>query len=74
MAKWWFIEYNDFTESVKWVNTVKINYTEKQYVQIAKEQFCQVVKEVPMISDIEIVPTGLQRGFGDFCAILHNMP
>lgn len=40
-------------------------------MQIAKEQFCQVVKEVPMISDIEIVPTGLQRGFGDFCAILH---
>ena len=35
-------------------------------MQIAKEQFCQVVKEVPMISDIEIVPTGLQRGFGDF--------
>lgn len=51
---------------MKWVNTVKINYTEKQYVQIAKEQFCQVVKEVPMISDIEIVPTGLQKGIWGF--------
>lgn len=39
--------------------------------RLQRNQFCQVVKEVPMISDIEIVPTGLQRGFGDFCAILH---
>lgn len=50
---------------------MKQNYTEKQYVQIAKEQFCQILKEVPFVSDIEIIPTGLQREFGDFRAVIH---
>lgn len=50
---------------------MKQNYTEKQYVQLAKEQFCKILKEVPFVSDIEIISTGLQRGFGDFHAIIH---
>ncbi len=50
---------------------MKPNYTEKQYLQLAKEQFCQILKEVPFVSDIEIIKTGLQRGFGDFHAIVH---
>ena len=50
---------------------MKLNLTENQYIQLAKEQFCQVMKTVPFVSDIEIIPTGLQRGFGDFHAIVH---
>lgn len=56
---------------MKWGEIMKQNYTEKQYVQIAKEQFCQILKEVPFVSDIEIIPTGLQREFGDFRAVIH---
>lgn len=51
---------------------MKLNYTEKQYVQLAKEKLCQILKEIPFISDIEIIPTeGLQREFGDFYAVIH---
>lgn len=50
---------------------MKQNLTEYQYLQLAKEQFCQIMKTVPFVSDIEIVNTGLQRGFGDFHAIVH---
>ena len=50
---------------------MKQNLTENQYLQLAKEQFCQIMKTVPFVSDIEIVNTGLQRGFGAFHAIVH---
>ena len=50
---------------------MKQNLTENQYLQLAKEQFCQIMKTVPFVSDIEIVNAGLQRGFGDFHAIVH---
>lgn len=50
---------------------MKQNYTEQLYIQMAKEQFCQIMKMIPFASDIEIIPTGLQRGFGDFHAIVH---
>ena len=50
---------------------MKFNYTESQYVQLAREQFCRTFDEIPFVSDIEIIPTGLQRGFGDFHAIVH---
>lgn len=50
---------------------MKHNFVENQYIQLAKEQFCQIMKTVPFVSDIEIIPTGLQRGFGDFYAIVH---
>ena len=50
---------------------MKQNLTENQYFQLAKEQFCQIMKTVPFVSDIEIVNAGLQRGFGDFHAIVH---
>jgi len=50
---------------------MKCNFVEKQYLQLAKEQFCQILKAVPFVSDIEIISTGLQRGFGDFHAIVH---
>ena len=50
---------------------MKQNFIENQYIQLAKEQFCQILKAIPIVSDIEIVSTGLQRGFGDFDAIVH---
>lgn len=50
---------------------MKSNFTKKQYVQLAREKFCQILKEVPFVSDIEIIPSGLQQGFGDFHAIVH---
>lgn len=50
---------------------MKLNFTENQYVQMAKEQFCQLINTILFVSDIEIIPTGLQRGFGDFHAIVH---
>lgn len=46
-------------------------YTEQQYIQLAKEMFCQIMKTVPFVSDIEMITTGLQRGFGNFYAIVH---
>ncbi len=68
---WRFSEYNGFTDKVKRGEMMKLNYTEKQYVQLAKEKFCQILKEVPFVSDIEIISTGLQRGFGDFHAVIY---
>lgn len=50
---------------------MKQKYTEQQYVQLAKEMFCQIIKTVPFVSDIEIIPTGFQRGFGNFHAVVH---
>lgn len=50
---------------------MKQNLTENQYLQLAKEQFCQIMKTVPFVSDIEIINAGLQRGFGNFHAIVH---
>ncbi len=50
---------------------MKSNYTEGQYIQIAKEIFCNLIKTVPFISDIEIISAGLQKDFGDFHAIIH---
>lgn len=50
---------------------MKQNLTENQYLQLAKEQFCQIMKTVPFVSDIEIVNTGLLHSFGDFHAIVH---
>lgn len=69
--KIYFIDYNDFTETVKGRILMKQNLIENQYVQLAKEQFCQIMKTVPFVSDIEIIPTGLGRGFGDFHAIVY---
>ena len=66
-----FIDYNGFTEMVKGLFLMKQDLTENQYIQLAKEQFCQIMKTIPFVSDIEIVNTGLQRGFGDFHAIVH---
>lgn len=50
---------------------MKLNFTESQYVQLAKEQFCQIMNKVPFVSDIEIINIDFQRGFGDFHAIVH---
>ena len=50
---------------------MKQNFVENQDVQLAKEQFCQIMKTVPFVSDVEIIPTGFQRRFGDFHAIVH---
>ena len=43
---------------------MKQSFVENQYIQLAKEQFCQIMKTVPFVSDIEIISTGLQSGFG----------
>lgn len=50
---------------------MKQNFVENQYIQLAEERFCQIMKKIPFVSDIEIISTGLQRGFGDFHAIVH---
>lgn len=66
-----FIEYNNFTKPVKVVKIMKHNYTKKQYEQLAREQFCRSLNEIPFVSDVEIISTGMQKGFGDFRAIVH---
>ena len=71
LTKLCFIEYNNFTEMVKRGETMKNNYTESQYIQLAREQFCKTFNEIPFVSDIEIIPIGLQREFGDFHAIVY---
>lgn len=50
---------------------VKFNFSESQYIQLAKEQFCQIISKVPFVSDIEIVNNELQHSFFDFNAIVH---
>jgi len=50
---------------------MKQNFVKEQYVQLAKEQFCQIMKNVPFVSDVEIIRTELQRGFGEFHAVVH---
>ncbi len=50
---------------------MKQNFTAEQYVQLAKEQFCRTLKEVPFVEGIEVIPTGLRGEFGDFHAIAH---
>ena len=66
-----FIEYNDFTNMVKGCLMMKQNLTEVQYEQLAKEQFCKTINDIPFVSDIEILSTGLQKEFVDFHAIVH---
>ncbi len=44
---------------------------EQQCEQIAKENFCKLINTVPFVSDIEVIPTGFQRGFGDFEVVVH---
>ena len=66
-----FIKYNDFTEMVKGTKTMKKNFMETQYEQLAKEQFCKIMKDIPFVSDIEILPISSQMKIGDFQAIVH---
>lgn len=42
-----------------------------QYEQLAKEQFCKIINNIPFVSDIEIKSTGLQEEIGDFQIIVH---
>lgn len=50
---------------------MKPKLTEAQYVQLAKEAFTELINGIPFVSDIEIINTGIKRGFGDFRAIVH---
>lgn len=50
---------------------MKQNFVENQYLQLAKEQFCQIMNTIPFVSDVEIIPAGTQNGFGEFHAIIH---
>lgn len=66
-----FIKYNSFTETVKGFKTMKQNFMETQYEQLAKERFCKIMKDIPFVSDIEILPISPQMKTGDFQAIVH---
>lgn len=50
---------------------MKQSLTDLQYVQLAKEAFAKLIGSIPFVSDIEITNTGLQRGFGNFRAVVH---
>lgn len=50
---------------------MKQNLIKAQYEQLAREQFCKTIHNVPLVSDIEIISAGWQKGFGDFHAIVH---
>lgn len=45
---------------------MKQKYSEYQFEQIAKEKFCRAVKEIPYVSDTEVVQSGAKKEFGDF--------
>ncbi len=50
---------------------MKFNYSEYQYEQLAKEQLCQTLNNIPFVSDVEIISiTEPDYGF-DFYAIVH---
>ncbi|MDO4545424.1 MAG: type IV toxin-antitoxin system AbiEi family antitoxin [Bacillota bacterium] len=50
---------------------MKQNLAEAQYQQLAKEQFCKTINEIPFVSDIEVMKVDPQKEFGDFRAIVH---
>lgn len=50
---------------------MKYNMLGSQYEQLAIEKFRQTLNAVPFVSDVEVSMTGLQRGFGDFQALVH---
>lgn len=50
---------------------MKHNLMETQYEQLAEEQFCKIMNNIPLVSDIEIKRIGLQEGFGDFHIIVY---
>lgn len=35
---------------------MKQNDTERKYLQLVKEPFCQIFQEIPFVSDIDFVP------------------
>lgn len=50
---------------------MKQNLMKTQYEQLAKEQFCKTINDIPFVSDIEILSTDSKERFGDFQAIVH---
>ncbi len=50
---------------------MKLNYSENQYEQLAKEQLCQTLNNIPFVSDVEIISIIERDTFFDFCAIVH---
>ncbi len=50
---------------------MKQNFTELQYVQMAKDRFCKIVNEIPFVSDVETSAVDTRDGFGDFHVIVH---
>jgi len=76
--KYNFIEYNDFTKTVKLGDMMKQGMQnqikgihDKQLLQMAINKLKQVLSDIPFVSELEVVQTGLQRGFGDFYLIVH---
>ena len=50
---------------------MKLNYSENQYEQLAKEQLCRTFNNIPFVSDVEII-TITERDYGfDFYALVH---
>lgn len=55
---------------MKAVIAVKQSYTEQQYIQLAQEYICSLVKEIPFVSDVELYPVQ-HNCIGDFTAVVH---
>lgn len=50
---------------------MKNDFCRPQYEQLAIEQFCRVINQVPFVSDIEVQQTGFQAGYGDYIVSVH---
>lgn len=66
-----FIVYTCFTETVKGCVSVKTSYSEMQYAQLAVDQFCRAINQVPFVSDVEIRIAGSQMEYGDYVVSVH---
>ena len=50
---------------------MKYGYCKNQYERFALDQFCKAVDQITFVSDVEVQPTGLQMGYGDFIVSVH---
>lgn len=54
---------------MKWGKTMKLKYSEKQYIQMAKENFTKVLAEIPFLYEVDIASTKTEKDFGSFCVL-----
>lgn len=50
---------------------MKRQLTGLQYVQLAKEQFCKIIRMIPFVSDIKIINNEMQKRIYDFCMAVY---